>query len=307
MKKYRIIAVIMSTCMMFLASGCQLAKKESETEQTSDRLIGVFVTKEPIDIEQFTAKDSNANNHLCAELFSEEHPAEDDESEVYTSLEYKFEGVKGVRFFTALHQMPDPMDNYISTATDDVVDIQTNALHVSDEAETTTIEGTIYVSSNSGEQVYYINTVYQTGDGRVYVVAGSGLMLSGGKSEGLSCSQKYDETTTANVDGRNKSFTTSVEISLSTMTPPQQIVVLEMDQNNKVLSRNQYEPGMLPKKLSLTKDTQYLIVESHKQNNEAIQSVSRTIYGKEDESMETFYENADGYCIKQYTQLQWAE
>ena len=111
-----------------------------------------------------------------------------------------------------------------------------------------------------------MNPVYQSSDGRVYAVSGSGLMLDGNHGEGMFYSQTLEETTTITENQKSKSSQTSVKISFAIMYPPKKVVVLQMDDENNIISKAEYQPGKLPDTIKPDRNTAYIMVENHKQD-----------------------------------------
>ena len=87
------------------------------------------------------------------------------------------------------------------------------------------------------------------------------------------------------------------------MSAPEKIVILQMGSDNAVISQNEYKPYEMPKDFTLETDTAYFIVETHKRDDAGNMKIYREIYGRDAESIETFFVRADGVCVKHGTQI----
>jgi hypothetical protein len=88
------------------------------------------------------------------------------------------------------------------------------------------LEGTIYVAP-AASHVYYLNPVYQSADGRVYAMSGSGISCDGNSAEGALLTRTLDSKTTVTENGKGKTYGLSVKISVSVLYPPSRIYVLQ--------------------------------------------------------------------------------
>ena len=90
---------------------------------------------------------------------------------------------------------------------------------------------------------------------------------------------------------------------MSVILAPERIVILQMNSDNAMISQTEYKPDEIPKDFALEADTAYLIVETHKRDHTGNVKVYRAIYGRDAETIETFYVREDGVCIKNGTQI----
>lgn len=81
-----------------------------------------------------------------------------------------------------------------------VSDVNMNVTRVEEE-DSVLIEGTIYTSPSGGGSVYYINPVFQSADGSIYTVSGSG-MSSESSSAGDGYSMSLDQAFTVTENGK---------------------------------------------------------------------------------------------------------
>lgn len=300
-----------------LVSGCQLAREDMGENAQEDRQIGAFITREHLDLfdaeqylndnaarltrgEQLPEAGSKYQGRLWATL-SDVTLTDEATGRTTQIKEYVFEGVEGICYFAPTIQ--DGGEAYIASSSDEAISHGHMGINVGDGTEGINLRATIYSAPGRGGDVFYINPVYQTADGDVYAVTGHGISLTGVQDEGAVFTQTEEQNITITRDKERISWSFRLEIALDRMIPPEKIVVREMDEESRVLSRTEYAPGELPQTLQIGGETAFLLVETHKQGGR----VKRALYDAADETMETFRCREDGICIAQTTRLQWAE
>lgn len=322
MKIKRLFMAFLALLIMFIVSGCQLAIEDKGEVKSKDRLVGVFITFEYLDLFDmegylndninklsgggFINMDQNNSkyqNRLYATLAA--RTLTNGEGDTINTSEYVFEGVEGISYFAARVPATDNEDSFITSGSDISISDGHMGIFNRDEEEKITLEGTIYISSTYTNRSFYINPVYQSSDGSVYATTGSGVMLGGHQGEGSVFSQTLDETTTVTENGKTKSLSTSIKISITAMPSPEKINVLQMDKDNKILSRLNYLPGELPDTISPIEKAEYIMVESQGTDMEGKTVTSRTLYDRRVQALDTFYCLDNGICVKQWTKLDW--
>ena len=323
-KKYkRILALGIALLALLAFAGCQLAKEEGgETESAErDRLIGVFLTREYLD-QLFDWKGYVEDNmmalaggghaideadtaayggRLYATLTRETRT--DDAGEQHERLDCTFEGIEGIRYFAVeegitTHMISDPGISGVHQAITDT-----------EEAKRIDLEAVLYVEAAAETEtvVWYLNPVYQSTDGSVYLTAGHGTSLAGGMTEGASFSTKFDETETVTVDGKSVETGASVSIRIESKFPAERINVLQMDAEHAVVARTEYDAGALPEEIAPLPGTVYLIVETVKRGLAGEEIVSRALYGRQETKFITFCRGDGTVLLEQYTRLEWEQ
>ena len=324
MKKIRIFAAIAMGVMVFSLTACSLARpQDGAAEQGEDRLIGVLVTTEYLDL-------------FDLEGYLEDHPGQltqggaiapgdvrGDQGRLYATKttrtlthgdtgesqaleEYIFEGVEGWAYLAPA--MLDEAGNRIGTSSSVDDAISDTGMHVTttDEGERLELEATLYVTGVSQGQSYYVNPVFQTADGAVYAQGGDGMLVSQeAEQEGEYWSYTLDHTTTTRMEDRIETDQVSVILHPSILYQPQEITLVQMDRENSVLDQQVYQPGGLPETLETEPGCAYLLVETRKRAPAGEDVVSRQLVSPEEDSFRTFYAREDGVCVAQWTQLQW--
>lgn len=321
MKRKMMIAVC---CALILCavSGCQLAVESAGDDASEDRLIGVFVTMEYLDLFDFEGyMNDNFDSLQDGDIVIDERNTQDYQGRLYASLvprtdiieetgeeivthEYVFEGIEGISHCVPTIQATDVENSYVATMSDPAISDGHTHIDVGDDSNGLALDGTIYVTPSSELRTYYINPVYQCVDGSVYLVSGDGHSTSTDAfGEGVVFSQTLDATSTIVEDGKARTDSVSIKISFSVMFAPEKITVVQMSADDSPISRTEYEPGELPEELVLEAGAEYFIVETHMRGEAGNTKISREIYGRDAEHIETFFARADGVCIKHWTQI----
>ena len=321
MKLKRIFAGYLAALILLLLIGCQLAREDAGENSNEDRLIGVFITTEQLDLfdmeaylndninkisrgGKITVDSRKYQGRLYATLTTETLTSE--ETGKTTEIQkYVFEGVDGIAYFSATMPATDNSVGYIASSSDEAISDGHVSYHQGDDEEKTTLEGTIYLLPEHAGGIRFINPVYQSSDGSVYATTGGGHSFEGVRDEGRVFASTLKETQSITENGSTKSVSIAVEIWFNVMFPPQRIVVLQMGADSTVLTRTEYVPGELPGKLTPEPSTKYIVVETYKKDPEGNDKIFRRLYDKNDKALETFFCREDGICVKRYTQLEW--
>lgn len=299
------LALLVSLC------GCQLAQPEGSNSSKADRLVGVFVTTEYLDLydadaylEEYLKNnagsisdgytiiiDSNTHQNRVYATFVEE-PYQDDDGEYHFSNTYEFEGLDGI--VLAVYQIQNGEESYTSSsAGEGICDV-----HSRTGGEDQGISGTIWMAKNSGEVIYYMNPIYQTADGQVYLVPGSGLHIS--SDVGGRASQKIEEKVTATENGETFSYTFSAEVFIDFTDPADTVTIIQMNKQDEEVKRETFRAGNLPKQFVPEHSTAYLIVISESDNG-----VHRQINQPGEDKFEVFVQLGEQICTKDYIFVEW--
>ena len=324
MMNRKAIAIFLLLTAILTMTGCQLAREDLAETPGSDKLIGVLVTREYLDLfdmERYLNDNihrispggtitidgdtSRYQGRLYASIVTRTH-TNPETGETFEITEFAFEGVEGFHYYCAVVPATVAQGSYSITSADDAISDCHTSVHTSDWEDRISLEGTIYYSpSGTGSITFFPNPVYQSPDGRIYAVTGTGITSYGDHGEGDLYSQTLEETVTITENGKTKTSHTSIKISFGAMFPPSRIVVRQMDEESRVISSAEYKPGELPETLEISKDTAYIMVETYKQGRDGKTVISRSLFDKDDETLETYYCRDDGICVKQHTSLKW--
>ncbi len=309
--------------------GCQLARPEGDVGQAAegagqDRLVGVYVTREHLD---FFDMEAYLQDHLDQVLKDGDHLIQDGaayEGRLYAKLvtrtstgedgrthqhqEYVFEDLEGMGLYSVFVDSEEG-GYHTSQSGDGISDVHVG-YHTKDEGEDISLEGVIYVAAGArtvqqGDTVFYFNPVYQTADGQVYLMSGSGLggMSLGGA--GASMSHKMNGTVTIQVDGEEKTYGCDVNVTIESVYAPEKMIVHQMSEENIVLTKIEYIPGQLPNSLEVESETAYLLVETWQKDEAGQWIVERSICQSNEKTLSVLYDRGDGICQEDFLDIQW--
>lgn len=321
--KNKILCIILTLLMVVTFSGCQLAREDLAQTKEGDKLIGVFVTYEHLDlfdmesylndnISKFS-KGGNIeingahdiyNNRLYATLVEEELTAVNS-GEKHSMFSYVFEGLDGISMFAPTITDPITGDSYSSSSSGKGISDPKYHVKRGDNEEGIELEATIYVASGAMSDAIYINPVYQSDDSKVYLQSGQGFMASGDNGEGGVYTQTMTDSTSRTENKTITTYTTSIKLSIATMNPTETVAIYQMDSSNRIISKNEYSPGNVPEEITPEKSCEYFIVESHKTTFNGEKQVERQIFSKTDTSIYYFVKGNNGVLYKTYSSIIW--
>lgn len=302
MSKKRYLAALLAA--LLLLSGCSLALPEEETAQGRDRMVGVFVTTEYLDL-------------FDAEAYFQEHAAEllnggeisADEQKLYQNVLFAEEDESGKYFFPNVDgflwlstRENDEQGSYVKMQNDPAFNGALNAIRETDSGTGYEFEATIYAVNRQTYVSFYLNPVYQTEDGAVYVAQGHGMSFGGVEGTNASMSQTLTQTLSEEQNGETKEYSFSGKLTMRLVGAPEAVTLFWMDGENGVVRREQYVPGTLPEELSADGAEFLLVVETAQDGSQ-----TRTLYEAEEptQRLETFVPATGDILGRAYTTIDW--
>ena len=300
----RILIYILIIAM--LLSGCQLAKEDAEEQQSHDCLIGVFVTKEHLDLFDFEAYFNDYANELIPGGETMIDTTDGYQQRIYANMENggcAFEGLDGILF--ASYAFDDGITKGYRNAPGNMVNG-----HVSwEETEnqvTLTMNGTIYISDKIGYVQYFYNPVRQDSEGRVYLTAGTGLSSNVTEGTGMKNWHDLSDEYTITANGETRSYRADITIGVETIVLPERYTFYYMDENHLELGRDVYAPSDVPQEIYPLADTAYILVEESSRRKDSAERSFRTIYSRgQNEVLDIYIPGADFVCTKSNTKIVW--
>ncbi len=281
--KYKFFTILAAFLLM---SGCTLAQEPLPTTEASDTLVGVLVTTEYLDLfdtERWLNDNMGAIMDGQTDLNGDPSQYQGRIYAVRTEDGYcEFpDTLQGTMFlcYTVIPKFGEPFTN--SVVTEGLSDVHT-AVSVSDEGTSIHLTATVYFDPNTVQRrtsytdesmtkeeeiiSFYTNPIYQTPDGDVYVVSGSGNSYSveHGMGDGY-----YNSTTTLSsktsttVNGETTETENVVEIQFQGVQLADKLVVTEMSSDHHPLRTRSYTPEDFPNELVVGKDAAYVVLETH--------------------------------------------
>ncbi len=212
MKTKKTIVVLVGTVLIlsiilivFAINIVHLADTTVNTENEKDRLIGVLITTEYLDLfdrerhlndtdkqvlnsGEVSMDDSSAHQGRIYATLNDDPYSNEETNETHMGKRYVFDEIDGIAYFCAMYK--DDMGNsYQGDSGDNAITDGAMGISVTDEGESISLEGTIYVSTTNGSSHFYYNPVYQNANGEVYVMSGNGMSYGGEVTAGMSGSQ----------------------------------------------------------------------------------------------------------------------
>lgn len=320
-----ILACVLIASFILGASGAVTFAKDEPTDswngESKDRLIGVFITTEYLDLFDFESYfQDNADKMISSREISKSDSApyecklyatlvddpytNPETGEITIEKKYVFEGIDGISYFSARYT-DDNGNQYWSAGGDSAISDGHAGFHSTDAGDSIDMKGTIYVSTSKGSNVFYYNPVYQTATGEVYLMSGQGMSHGGELSAGLSSRHALKEEQTVTIDGKRETIRSNIEVSTCFMDTPIGTSVIQFGGDGRMISKQDYAAGDLPIKITANPDTEYMIVGTHKKSTDGKETVTRELFQPDDESLFAFSCREDGICIKQYCGIVW--
>lgn len=305
----RIVALFLVMGLTICLCGCQLAKPEGEAPSSPDRLIGVFVTREHLDlfdvegylqdhIGSFSGGEITIDSapeyrqRVYATLVKE--PFQDSAGQQHFHCNYAFPELDGT--ILAVYQMDDGEGAYRSSdAGEGFCNVSVQFLETEN-----VISGTLWQALDSGEVCYYLNPVFQTSDGQVYLTAGSGIQTNsdlGGRMTGT-LSETY--TVTENGQTREESF--RAEVTVDFVRPADRVTILQMNEAHQEIGRDVFPAENLPEQYTPDGEAAYLLVEVCSGTE-----ILRQLCQPEDDRFSVFVPLDARLCTEHFTAVNWQD
>jgi len=264
--KIKGLFICLITLMMLVLNGCSLAKVEAGD---NDQCIGVFITMD------YLGNIETEDGKIYATI-------EDiDDFDIHFS-ELQFEGIEGFPFLIV-------QVNGEELSIIDKENLHETTVNQHYDRSFAKIKTMIYglFSENTEEKIFYFNKIYQTDTGQIYLMPGAGSVY---KEPGI---------------GGGKIFgTNNWELTIhATMfaSEPTEIQLYHMNANHQLIKTEKYTPGDLPEQLTLTKETEYIIVETVWTDGE----VTVELPDLQEGTFSTVYRNGEHILSRQLTEITW--
>lgn len=314
----KLLMITLLFSLMISLNSCSLAKKDAGND-AKDTLIGAFITDDYLDLfDMDTYLNENAST-----IFRNQNTTVNNSGEYINPLyatidrrnhrdpaywEISFDGISGLNLLAPVCE--DSVPCFSTKSSDGICDIKSD-LHESDNGRETTLSGTVYTvpRASADGSAYYVNPVYQTADGKIYAVPGSGISTASASEEGETMSTSFSDQSNTTEPGRTRTEKSTVTIQFASMFKPVKITLVQMDKENKVVKQEVFIPGNLPEELTAEKDTAYFLIKTEKKTPDGTTVIARSIYeqkaSEEENPLETFFSVDNGIITKQHTVVTW--
>jgi len=294
------ISVVLLTCSLLLLCGCQLADPNGgpEVETTSDKMVGTFITKGYLDL--FDVESYVKDN--IGSIQDGIIPADDPKysERVYaTPVEhgYAFPDLEGI-LLASFWVETDTEGYWSSVVQDDGLSDISKKYESTDTGSSIAHSANIYVPYNTGEVVFYLNPVYQTANGEVYLVSGTGISMN--TTHGGEMKQTVHSAAKISDGNQTTSYAYDLEVAVHCIDVPKAVTYIQMDAQHQVLHRETYIPGQLPDELTPLKKAAYILIEEEYEND-----IIRSVNQPDSEPIEVFYRLENNLCIRDQTSVLW--
>lgn len=288
----RIFALILAVCML---SGCQLASEEKREDRHQDKLAGVFVTFEPLELDFDMEKWLNDNPGALKDgevtlepgegmAYQEKLPVTlSDEGWVVPG----HEGISVGRYWNG--------EYWTGFSSEGICALNSN-IAATDAGDNIMVEGTVYFPADA-EVMLCANPVYQTPEGEFYVVQGNSFhshLQTGAMSQSIKDEKTWTE------DGTAYTFCAEFKTTVQGVELAEKVVLVWMTADHAEVSRAEYDPNALPEFVTPAEGAAYLIVEEI-----AGENITRKLYQPEDGQITVYYRGDQPWCMPHIAQIIW--
>ena len=290
-----------------------LARQTEQGTAETDRLIGVLITEDSIESFDMETYLQNNLSELVnqKEISMPEIPA--DAQRLYAtntlkdvnSLDFSFEGIKGIRFFSCYIDPEGNGDGYWTSGADEGCSDSHWGFKETEDSSRIEGECTIFSTMSSHEKMFFVNPMYQTTDGRIYVIPGGGEVFSRDIAFYTTSSRTLNEKRTMTINGETKTFEAEIKINFSFINPPSSVTLLQYDEENLVIAEQIIKADSIPEEIIPLKNAQYLIIESVVSTPDGTETTERQLLQRKDNYAKVFSVREDDIIVQHSIELKW--
>lgn len=299
MNKKVICVICLLLAAMMSLSACQLAVPEMKNPDAEnpggvekyDQLMGVLITKGPM--EEFDP---------LALIEDGEYTEYTDDGRVYGTVSeeggiyiYKFGDIEGT--VLVLHEV-DENSCGLSLSGGPASDPK-QSVNVSEEGTKDKIEGTVWVSTDAEDVILYMNPIYRTPDGRVYVMSGEGSYFD--PRGGYECTQSLSGETTRKENGETYIFSVMVEITVIAAVPDETVTVIQMNENGEEIKRETFLADNMPEEFTTQAGTACLLVRCSGGGSDRWETVQ-----PDDDGIRVTQKYDETFCTSHVVPVRWS-
>ena len=292
MNKKVICVICLLLAAMMSLSACQLAVPEMENPggvEKYDQLMGVLITKRPM--EEFDP---------LALIEDGEYTEYTDDSRVYGTVSedgriYKFGDIEGT--VLVLHEVDENCYGFRLSG-GPVSDIN-HSVNAFEEGAKHKIEGRVWVSADAEDVILYMNPIYRTSDGRVYVMSGEGSYFD--PRGGYECTQSLSGETTRKENGETYIFSMRVEITIIAAVPDETVTVIQMNENGEKIKSETFLADNMPEEFTTQAGTAFLLVRCSGGGSDRWETVQ-----PDDEGISVTQKYDETFCASHVVPVRWS-
>lgn len=297
MNKKVICVICLLLAAMMSLSACQLAVPEMKNPDAEnpggvekyDQLMGVLITKGPM--EEFDP---------LALIEDGEYTEYTDDSRVYGTVSeeggiYKFGDIAGT--VLALHEVDENCYGFVMRE-GPVSDIN-HSVNAFEEGAEHKIEGRVWVSEDAEEVILYMNPIYQTPDGRVYVMSGEGSYFD--PRGGYEYTESLSGETTRKENGETYIFSVRVEITVIAAAADETVTVIQMNENGEEIKRETFLADNMPEEFTTQAGTACLLVRCSGGGSDRWETVQ-----PDDDGIRVTQKYDETFCTSHVVPVRWS-
>ena len=290
-KKVMCVICLLLAAMMSL-SACQLAVPDAENPggvEKYDQLMGVLITKGPM--KEFDP---------LALIEDGEYTEYTDDSPVYGTVSedgriYKFGDIEGT--VLVLHEVDENCYGFRLSG-GPVSDIN-HSVNAFEEGAKHKIEGRVWVSEDAEEVILYMNPIYRTSDGRVYVMSGEGVYFE--PMGGCEYTKSLSGETTRKENGETYIFSMRVEITIIAAVPDETVTVIQMNENGEKIKSETFLADNMPEEFTTQAGTAFLLVRCSGGGSDRWETVQ-----PDDEGIHVTQKYDETFCSSHVVPVRWS-
>lgn len=307
MKKLFVLLLTLSLAL----TGCQLATERTSKDGVinQDRLVGVVVTTEHLDLFDVEAylqdnlddvmdgKISGDTSAYQGRIYAQEEVEQTttEDGVPCTTIYYNFDQIDGIQLLSYEAQTILEDGTVLANFTNGYTTEGFGVLSYGGELN----EGTIYVPDDAEGVSIFTNPVYQDSEGKLYLVAGTGISSQCALG---SMSQWITEEHTETIDGEETTVKREFKITVEGVHVPEKVVIYQMSGENEILDRQEYVPGQMPEELTPVEGCAYILVEQY-----AGEAVTRELLEPGDRTIGVSVRSEKIYCTADTCEILWPE
>lgn len=219
---------------------------------------------------------------------------------------YEFDETENTFYFVLFHDLQDD-ESYIDSSAGEAISEKQMNYSVDDKESLITLKGKIYVVPSMKQNPFYIHPVYQDSDGRIYAIEGELISFANLQVNVGVLTQERKETAMFKMKDSSQKSIVEVKLDFQLMDRPQSIDIIQMSNENHVLVREEFEPSNVPTRLNVKEETNYIVVETMKIDEQNKTYVEREIIDTKSENLVSYSVMESGFIKERYSELIWVE
>ncbi len=268
-----LILLVLSVCLSLNA--CQLAVPAATSRMPEKSLIGVA-----IEILDKVPPGPKGNSEYVY--------AEKKESEFFGMPHYEFPGGNIIACCMIEYETPQGKERINDTG-EGLVDLNM-AVNVTDEGESQSLTASLYAAEGF-DGVFVLRTLFQSGEGIYFVRSNTDEAVYASQLSLDSFTSRSVESKLQDEDGGVIDY--AVTVNFGKRTASKTVAILQMDDDNAVLSREEYACHALPAEIVLLTGTEYIIAETTGQGK-TTREIIKPEYGS---AWYTVYYDSGAICM----------